>query len=104
VKFAELVGSRKSQWAPAAMQYHGNRIELAVGPVGIHDLAYDSKVAEIILRLDPEIRHETSGLIDQLPGSKLSDATDARWHGLKKAVEDEVRGIYNPAQDFLRSE
>ena len=77
---------------------------MAVGPAGIHNLAHESEAIGIGLWLEPKIRHETSGLIEQLPGSKLSDATDARGHGLKEAVEDELRGIYDPANDFLWSE
>jgi len=101
VKFAELVGSCKGDGALAAMEHDGNRIELTLGPAGIYNLAHESEVIGIGLRLDPEIRHETSGLIDQLPGRKLRYATDARGHGLKETVEDEVRGIYNPAKHFL---
>ncbi len=101
VKFAELVGRFKGDGALAAMEYDGNRIELTVRPVGIYNLARESEVIGISLRLEPEIRHETSGLIDQLPGRKLRDATDARGHRLKEAVEDEVRGIYHAAKDFI---
>jgi len=101
VKFAEVVGRYKGDGALAAMECDGNRIELTVRPAGIHNLAHEGDVPRIALRLKPEIRHETPGLIDQLPGSKLRHATDARRHGLKEAVEDEVRGIYNPAKDFL---
>ena len=101
VKFAELVCRFKGDGAFAAMEYDGNRIELTVRPVGIYNLAGESEVIGIGLRLEPEIRHETSRLIDQLPGRKLRDATDARGHGLKEAVEDEVRGIYHAAKDFI---
>src|SRR5713226_10181360 len=86
VKFAELVGRCKGVGALAAVEYDGNQIELTVGLVGIHNLAHESEVMGIGLRLEPEIHRETSGLIDQLPGRKLRDATDARGLGLEEAV------------------
>jgi hypothetical protein len=101
VKFAELAGRCKRDGALAAMEYDGNGIKLTVEPVGIRNLAHQSEITGIGLRFEPEIRREASGLIDQLPGRKLSDAADARRHGLKEAVKDEMRGIYNPAKDFL---
>src|SRR6266478_1629567 len=101
VKFAELAGRCKRDGALAAMEYDGNGIKLTVKPVGIRNLAHQSEITGIGLRFEPEIRREASGLIDQLPGRKLSDAADARRHRLKEAVKDEMRGIYNPAKDFL---
>jgi len=65
------------------------------------NLARESEVIGIGLRLEPEIAMRFR-LIYQLPGRKLRDATDARGHGLKEAVEDGGgQASTTAAKDFI---
>ena len=67
VKLAELVGRCIRDAALGAMKCDGNQIQLTLGPVAIRNLAYEGNVRGIGLRFEPQVRHQTSGPIDQLP-------------------------------------
>src|SRR6266704_911834 len=100
VKFAELVGRCQGDGTLAPLEHDWNRIELTVGPDGVHNLAHEGDVPRIGLRLKPEIRHEIFGLIDHPPSGKLC-GPDASGHRLQKTVEDEAGSIYDAAKDGL---
>ena len=100
VKFAELVGRCLGDGTLAPVEHDWNRIELTIESGGVYNLAHERDVLRIALRLKPEIRHETLGLIDQPPVGKPC-APDAGGHGLQKTVENQLGSAYDAAKDFI---